>query len=67
MLGVFDKVDEDETGFAPRLDLRREVDKFIEAAPRVQELSDMIRAMDVMILEREDFQDLVMEWLNASA
>ena len=64
LLKVFDEVDEDETGFAPRLDLRTRVDDYIPRNPRVQELSDTIRALDVMILERDDYIEIVEEWLR---
>ena len=64
LLKVFDEVDEDETGFAPRLDLRTRVDDYIPRNARVQELSDTIRALDVMILERDDYIEIVEEWLR---
>ena len=64
LLGVFDEVDEDETGFAPRLDLRTKVDTYIPRNAMVQHLSDTIRALDVMILERDDFEEIVQEWLK---
>jgi len=67
LLAVFDAVDEDETGFAPRLDLRKKVDEYIDLDPKVQELSDQVRALDVMILERDDFEEMVKEWLSGCA
>eukprot|EP00656_Telonema_subtile_P000384 TRINITY_DN10179_c0_g1_i3.p1 TRINITY_DN10179_c0_g1~~TRINITY_DN10179_c0_g1_i3.p1 ORF type:complete len:315 (-),score=74.03 TRINITY_DN10179_c0_g1_i3:217-1161(-) len=67
LMEAFDHVDEDGTGFAPRLDLRRQIDQLIEKDPELQELSDLIRAMDVMIIEREGFEQTVKDWLGGRA
>eukprot|EP00658_Telonema_sp_P-2_P061109 TRINITY_DN4986_c0_g1_i8.p1 TRINITY_DN4986_c0_g1~~TRINITY_DN4986_c0_g1_i8.p1 ORF type:complete len:411 (+),score=102.99 TRINITY_DN4986_c0_g1_i8:182-1414(+) len=63
LMAVFDKLDEDETGFAPRLDLRRGVDEYVARDEYVQVLSDTIRGLDVMILERDDYVTTVREWI----
>lgn len=34
---------------------------------QAQELSDQIRALDVMIIERDDYRDMVSEWLAGKA
>jgi len=64
LLQIFDEVDEDGTEFASRLDLRLKVDTHIKRDPRAQSLSNAIRALDCMIMERDDFIDMVNDWLE---
>ena len=64
LLQIFDEVDEDGTEFVARLDLRLRIDSCIERDPRAQSLSEIIKAMDCMILERDDFIDMVNNWLK---
>jgi len=64
LLDAFDKVDEDGTEFAPRLDLRKQVDKYVDQCPDAQQLSDYIRALDVMIVEKDDYNEMVNNWIE---
>jgi len=63
-LNMFDDVDDDGTGFAPRLDLRKRVVQLWDPMGRVQLLADTLKELDTMILEREDFEDIVNHWLG---
>jgi len=65
LMNAFDLVDEDEAELAPRLDLRKQIDTFIPAMPAVQKLSDTVRNMDAMIVEREDYEEVVKAWLES--
>merc|ERR1711998_327880 len=63
LLAEFDKVDEDETGFCPRLDLRKHLEEnLLPNCPSIESLVDMLKSMDVMILERDDFEDGLDKW-----
>ena len=64
LLQIFDKIDEDGTEFVPRLDLRLKIDSCIERDPRARALSEIIKALDCMILERDDFIEMVNNWLE---
>jgi len=61
---AFDMVDEDGAGLAPRLDLRKKVDEFVPQCAEVQKLSDTIRALDAMIVEKEEFEEFVDQWVS---
>jgi len=63
LMKAFDDVDEDEAGIAPRLDLRKQVDTFVPRCADVQNLSDDVRALDAMIIEREEYEEVVDAWL----
>jgi len=65
LLKAFDLVDEDGAGLAPRLDLRKKVDEFVPLCADVQQLSDSVRGLDAMIVEREEYEDLVEQWMSA--
>jgi len=65
LLQVFDSVDEDETGFAPRRDLKAAVDELICKDSTVQILSEVLGALHQMIMEREEFEDHITDWLSA--
>merc|ERR1712166_1466801 len=61
---AFDECDTEETEFVPRLDLRKHLDSMADAKyPLVTELAAQIKALDVMIVERDDFEEMVEEWL----
>ena len=60
---LFDDLDEDETEMVPRLDLRTRIDNFLAENAAIQGLSDTIRAMDAMIVERDEFLEICEEWL----
>ena len=60
---LFDSVDDDETEMVPRLDLRSRIDTFVAENTVIQGLSDTIRAMDAMIVERDEFLEICEEWL----
>merc|ERR1712166_1527686 len=61
---AFDECDTEETEFVPRLDLRKHLDSMADAKyPLVAELAAQIKALDVMIVERDDFEEMVEEWL----
>lgn len=64
MLAIFDEADEDATGFVPRLEIRKRVDTYVAVHPKVKDLSAQIRAMADLVVERDDFQELVKEWLS---
>merc|ERR1712166_1237936 len=63
MMEAFDACDEDETGFAPRLDLRIKLEEMANSGlPHLQALADLVRELDTMILERDDFEAMAGEW-----
>jgi len=60
---LFDELDEDETEMVPRLDLRERIDTFVAQDPSIQNLSDSIRALDAMIVERDEYLEICEAWL----
>jgi len=65
LIQAFDTLDAEETEMAPRLDLRKSVDEFIPQCAAVQELSDTVRGLDAMIVERDEYVELVEAWVAA--
>ena len=66
MLGAFDAVDPDETEMAPRLDLRKEIEKHVAACAQVQQLADHVRNLDCMIVEKDEFEEIVQMWVDGT-
>jgi superfamily II RNA helicase len=66
LLDVFDELDEDGTEFAPRLDLRKQVEKYVPKCAEAQQLADYLRALDVMIVEKEDYEGYVQDWVEGN-
>jgi len=64
MYQVFEIIDEDKAGMAPRIDLGYKVDEYIPRCPDAQQLSDMIRAMDAMVVDEPEYRALVDKWLD---
>ena len=63
LLIEFDKVDEEETGFVPRLDLRLHLENnLLPNMPQIASLVELIKNLDTMILEKDDFEELIEEW-----
>merc|ERR1712166_344887 len=63
LMEAFDHCDEDETGFAPRLDLRIKLEEMANSGrPHLQALADLVRELDTMLLERDDFEAMAGEW-----
>jgi hypothetical protein len=59
----FDKVDEDDTGFAARLDLHLHFQKHIlPSAPSVHGLIELIKSQDTLIVEKDQFEELLETW-----
>ena len=55
-------MDEEATGFCPRLDLRKKIESYVAQDPHAQKLVDRIRGIDAMIVEEDEFFELVDEW-----
>merc|ERR1712100_174407 len=56
LLGLFDEIDSDNTGFAGRLELR---DRIIETKSEdgiVYDLVEALKKLDVIVVERDDFK-----------
>merc|ERR1711865_1332787 len=66
LIDAFDEVDEDGTEFAPRLDLRKAVEKHVPQCAEAQKLADYIRQLDVMIIEKEDYEGFVEQWVEGT-
>lgn len=64
LLKIFDAVDQHETGFATRLDLKQRIDDLVGEDSFLQRLSDTIGEMEAMIMERDEFEDIVEHWLT---
>merc|ERR1712166_1234711 len=64
---VFDELDEDETEMCPRLDLRKRIETYVHMDSRIQLLVDMIRNLDAMIVDRDEYLVLVGEWIASCA
>jgi len=64
LLKAFEELDVDDTEFAPRLDLRKQVQKFVPKCAEVQQLVEYIMALDVMIIEKEDYESYVHDWVD---
>lgn len=62
IIKAWSKADPNATGFAPRIDLRKQVDTFLSEDSKVQALSDHIKGLESMIVSKEDFVALVKEW-----
>ena len=56
-------MDEEETGFVPRLDLRLHLENnLLPNMPQIASLIELIKNLDTMILEKDDFEELIEEW-----
>jgi len=64
LLKIFDAVDQHETGFATRLDLLQRIDALVGEDSFIKRLSDTIGEMEAMIMERDEFEDIVEHWLT---
>ena len=64
LLKAFEELDVDDTEFAPRLDLRKQVQKFVPKCAEVQQLVEYIMNLDVMIIEKEDYESYVHDWVE---
>ena len=63
LLIEFDKMDEEETGFVPRLDLRLHLENnLLPNMPQIAGLVERIKNLDAMILEKDDFEEILEEW-----
>ena len=51
-------------GFCPRYDLRKAIDSYVVDYPALQSLADTIRAMDCMVIDEDDFEEIAEKWLN---
>jgi len=69
LMAIFDKLDEDNTGFARRLELVGQVDGLVRGGqPGLQPLLDDLRSSsESFILEREQFQEMVDRWNSSSS
>lgn len=65
MLQAYKRVDPDDTEVTPRFDLQRMIDTFVGIIPAAQELADAVKAMDAVIVEYEEYEQLVDEWVAA--
>jgi len=63
LMEAFNQIDTEGADMVPRLDLREQIDTFIPTCSAVQQLSDTIRGLDAMIVEREEYEDIVSGWL----
>jgi len=66
MLDAFVAVDPDDTEFAPRLDLRQEIETHVASCAQVQQLVNHVNNLDSMVVEKDDFQDIVQGWLDGT-
>ena len=66
MLDAFDAVDPDETEFAPRLDLRKEIEKHVADCAQVQQLADHVKNLDCMVVEKDEYEDFVEMWVDGT-
>ena len=51
----------------PRLDLRQALDKLITNNSAVQTLSDTIRNLDLMVVEDDQWEEIIEAWLTSNA
>ena len=66
MLDAFVAVDPDDTDFAPRLDLRQEIETYVASCAQVQQLVNHVKNLDCMVVEKDDFEEIVQEWLDGA-
>jgi len=66
LIAVYDEVDTEATELAPRLDLRMKVDEYITQGPyrEVQSVSDSVRAMDAIIVEKDEYVQIVEKFVD---
>jgi len=64
MMDAFVAVDPDDTEFAPRLDLRQQIETHVADCAQVQQLANHVRHLDCMVVEKDDFEDIVQEWVD---
>lgn len=62
-LALYDELDGEETGFCPRLDLRNALVKLGERNSKVTELANIIHELDMMIMDRDQFEGIVEAWV----
>ena len=66
MMDAFVVVDPDDTEFAPRLDLRQQIETHVADCAQVQQLADHVRHLDCMVVEKDDFEEIVQEWVDGT-
>jgi len=64
MRRVFRELDTEGAGVLPRLNLRKALDRYSVDLPVVKELANLIRGLDMMVLEEDEFCEIVQEWLT---
>jgi len=60
---AYDLADPEMAEIVPRLDVSIEVDKIVAKDPTVQALAHKITAFDAILLEKDEYEELVNEWL----
>ena len=63
ILAVFDEMDDEATEFIPKLDLHTKLTEIAENCHVVAELAGLVLQLNSLIVEREDFETMVEEWL----
>merc|ERR1711865_1335774 len=62
----FDKIDGEETGFAPRDDLTAHLEKnVLPHMPSLKGLIDMIVGLDAMVVDKDEFEVFLKEWRSS--
>ena len=65
LLELFDLLDDEDSGFVSRDSLRSKVTERLPGNPQFEQLVILIAAVDELVLEREEFEELVIQWLAA--
>jgi len=62
LLKIFDSIDMDVTGFAPRALLCEQVEFLEKSDKLVKGLTDALNALPVIVVERDDFKVMIAKW-----
>lgn len=66
MLAVWELADPEDAEIVPRLDVRVQVDILVKKDPSLRSLSRTISNLNTMLLEKDEYEELVDEWLVES-
>jgi len=62
ILALFDELDMDQTGYAPRISLVEEFNALTGRDPALRDLALTLRALAEIVIERDDFKVILAQW-----
>jgi len=66
LLKAYDELDKEGTEIVPRLDLGKSIEAFVPRCPDldVQDLSDMVRTLSSIVVEKDEYAGIVDRWVE---